>query len=817
MRRLSAIALFLCLAPLALAQSQYALITASSIEDLAGNKLQSGTITFTPVETPGSTLPASPHLTGGGRGIATPVTFNITNGVISAISGTAQLVDVTQAVPQYFCYADSIHDNNTGDTWTPDSCVQPAYNASWCTVSGGQTTCDFDNYVPTGTPGVAQVVGPTGPAGPTGPTLIPVGTYSSLATYVAGDMVSYSGANYACITACSGVTPVAGANWELVSYTPISGLAAATQEMVDNFTRANQSGWGNATSGQAWAETGSCNSAIIGDAGTVSQSSFPSNCYNYMDFSTTPDRYSATFSITEVNPSGTTHTTTNSPTLTMITDVLGQSIPVGQAIHVIQGGGSAAPTWWTGASQANGLQFCTSTNNGFTVAANTQYPVAITRQGGWLEIEEIGGGRVACYDPNVATNWPSGGATGIWQIGQESTDVYQPLVTAAEADVTPYNFLKGQFEFTGGLQGTAIGTVTPSPIGIFNSLFLKSQDASMQAGTAMFHIYNDQSGFPDSFTVESTANADVRIKSDTNGIPPCAYFDQVTVVEFKICGVGAAPGAVFDVNGVPWLSFYYTGQLVSSQPLLAPAYEWQGTLASNDYWESQVSEPGGGETILSYTYTGAATHLYVNYPAGTIVQAGGLNLQGGGGAATTCWNTDGTTTACGGSFSGGLGIGYQDVTEIAAPSDPASGNERLYSNSTTHQLSCVTSSGGNCMPGLPIGGGTMTGPLYTATEYSNGTCTTAATIAAANGNRQKITLTNGDTCALTFTQPSSGTASITLKIIQSSTSSYNGGISGCKWPGGTVPTITATSAAVDFVSVYLDGTNAYCVASQNFQ
>jgi hypothetical protein len=120
-------------------------------------------------------------------------------------------------------------------------------------------------------------------------------------------------------------------------------------------------------------------------------------------------------------------------------------------------------------------------------------------------------------------------------------------------------------------------------------------------------------------------------------------------------------------------------------------------------------------------------------------------------------------------------------------------------------------------PYLPLAGGALTGPLYTATEYSNGTCTTTATIAPLNGNRQKITLTNGNTCALTFTQPSSGTVSITLKVVQSSTSTFNGGISGCKWPGGTVPTITATSAAVDFVSIYLDGTNAYCVASQNFQ
>jgi hypothetical protein len=112
----------------------------------------------------------------------------------------------------------------------------------------------------------------------------------------------------------------------------------------------------------------------------------------------------------------------------------------------------------------------------------------------------------------------------------------------------------------------------------------------------------------------------------------------------------------------------------------------------------------------------------------------------------------------------------------------------------------------------------MVASIYAmSAEYSNGTCTTSKTIAPANGNIQNVTLTNGDTCALTFTQPGSGTFFITLKIIQSAVSSYNGTISGCKWPGGTVPTITATTGAVDFVNVYLDGTHAYCEATQNFQ
>ena len=116
----------------------------------------------------------------------------------------------------------------------------------------------------------------------------------------------------------------------------------------------------------------------------------------------------------------------------------------------------------------------------------------------------------------------------------------------------------------------------------------------------------------------------------------------------------------------------------------------------------------------------------------------------------------------------------------------------------------------------PAVGTTGAAPLYTNSEYSLGTCTTAATINPTNGNRQKITLTAGDTCALTFTQPTAATASITLKIVQASTGSFNGAISGALWPDSTIPTITQTSAAVDFITCYLDGSNAFCVPVQNF-
>jgi hypothetical protein len=128
---------------------------------------------------------------------------------------------------------------------------------------------------------------------------------------------------------------------------------------------------------------------------------------------------------------------------------------------------------------------------------------------------------------------------------------------------------------------------------------------------------------------------------------------------------------------------------------------------------------------------------------------------------------------------------------------------------TSSKPVCTDSSGDPAVCAGTEGVWLATNSLLQA-EYDNGTCTTAKTISAANGPIQKVTLTNGQTCALTFTQPSSGTMDVQLKIIQSASSSYNGVISGCKWPSAVVPTITATTGAIDIIKAYMDGTTTYC-------
>lgn len=62
--------------------------------------------------------------------------------------------------------------------------------------------------------------------------------------------------------------------------------------------------------------------------------------------------------------------------------------------------------------------------------------------------------------------------------------------------------------------------------------------------------------------------------------------------------------------------------------------------------------------------------------------------------------------------------GYFDDKEIATPANPGAGFERWYANISTHQFTCLTSSGGNCAPGAggSVGGSGTAGyfPIWTA-------------------------------------------------------------------------------------------------------
>jgi hypothetical protein len=112
-----------------------------------------------------------------------------------------------------------------------------------------------------------------------------------------------------------------------------------------------------------------------------------------------------------------------------------------------------------------------------------------------------------------------------------------------------------------------------------------------------------------------------------------------------------------------------------------------------------------------------------------------------------------------------------------------------------------------------------TSAVSAVSEFDNGTCTTAKTITPVNGTEQLVTLTNAQTCVLTFTAPVSGTTTIALRIKQSTSGSFDGLIStpSVLWPGGIAPVITSASGAEDFIVCKYRPTAYRCSASQDFR
>lgn len=126
-----------------------------------------------------------------------------------------------------------------------------------------------------------------------------------------------------------------------------------------------------------------------------------------------------------------------------------------------------------------------------------------------------------------------------------------------------------------------------------------------------------------------------------------------------------------------------------------------------------------------------------------------------------------------GAFSSGLGTSYQDVTEIAAPTNPAAGNDRLYLDSTTHLLACLTSGGANCMPIGTLPSGTQGQPLInaagTATYATSGIYLDASQFAGSdwgikvNACLSALALVGGGTCdARAFTSAQTSSVSVTV-------------------------------------------------------
>ena len=188
------------------------------------------------------------------------------------------------------------------------------------------------------------------------------------------------------------------------------------------------------------------------------------------------------------------------------------------------------------------------------------------------------------------------------------------------------------------------------------------------------------------------------------------------------------------------------------------------------------------------------------------------------------------------------------ISALPASTTPLAGTEVLpiVQSSTTKQVSVANLTAGRAVSALSLSlttalpvasGGTgvasstgtvavvlSTSPTiltptisgYVESVAALGTVTGTATIVITAGTVVTATLTASTPC--TFAMPTSPTAgnSFILLLTQAATGMTTATFTGVKWPGGTVPTITATASAVDILSFVYIGTSWYGNAAQAF-
>lgn len=181
-------------------------VTAASLQDASGNKIDNATAWFRPVDNNGK--PISFRVGGGGQIISAPVSVAVTS------SGfTIQLADTTLTTPANVGYAVTVIDDVTGKELLGPGygCVQPSGSA-W----------SFDSYTPNVAAQALVLVGPAGPP------LLPRGTWASGSTYAIGDVVSESGSSYISLVAGNtGHDPALSPTQWMLLASPAAGLSAA--------------------------------------------------------------------------------------------------------------------------------------------------------------------------------------------------------------------------------------------------------------------------------------------------------------------------------------------------------------------------------------------------------------------------------------------------------------------------------------------------------------------------------------------------------------------------------------------------------------
>jgi hypothetical protein len=158
-------ALFLAVCALA-GSAQTVNFVASGVRNLGGAGF-TGKLCFLPTNNSGA--PVNFTYSGGGQGTDQQVCDPVSGGTLQ--SGVT-LPDTYLTTPQFLCIYTTLVSNTlvNGQPQVINKwpCLQPGSSgqSSWCSVSGGVTTCDFDSYVSPANGLTAVTAGPPGRRSP---------------------------------------------------------------------------------------------------------------------------------------------------------------------------------------------------------------------------------------------------------------------------------------------------------------------------------------------------------------------------------------------------------------------------------------------------------------------------------------------------------------------------------------------------------------------------------------------------------------------------------------------------------------------------
>jgi hypothetical protein len=237
---------------------------------------------------------------------------------------------------------------------------------------------------------------------------------------------------------------------------------------------------------------------------------------------------------------------------------------------------------------------------------------------------------------------------------------------------------------------------------------------------------------------------------------------------------------------------------------------------------NSITFANSGGAAANTTYNGNAAKIIDYSTVGASPTAGSSSLTTVGTIASGTWNG----TAIAGQY-GGTGVANTGKTITLGGNLSTSGayNTTLTTTANTSLTlpatgTLATLDGTETLTNKTLtsptitGTGTITAKNYVTTLNTPSTGATTA-IDLSTGNFFKFTLTANTTLSIS-NSPSIGT--YILEIIQpASGSTYTVTFpGGWKWSGGSAPTITATNAKTDIITIVYDGSNYFASAVQNF-